>query len=61
MKYNESIESDLLSLPYLIEHYFAYENTNMYPLDEYPHLAEETYVKVIDCIKRINKKLEESK
>ena len=31
MKYNESIESDLLSLPYLIEHYFAYENTNMYP------------------------------
>ena len=61
MKVIESIEGDLLSLPDLIQSYYAYENTNMYPLDEYPHLAEETYVKVIDCIKRINKKLEESK
>ena len=61
MKYIESIESDLLELPMWIHSYFAFENTNIYPLDEYPHLAEETYVKLIDCLKRINKKLEESK
>ena len=61
MKLIESIESDLLALPDLIHCYFAYENTNVYPLDEYPHLAEETYVKLIDCLKRINKKVEESK
>ena len=56
-----SIEIDLLALPDLIHGYFAYQNTNVYPLDEYTHLAEETYVKLIDCLKRINKKLEESK
>lgn len=60
MKYNESIEADLLSLPYLIKHYFAYEST-IYMEGKGIHLAEETYVKVIDCIKRINKKLEKSK
>ena len=60
-QYNKSIEGDLLSLPDLIHSYYAYENTNMFPLDESPHLSEEAYVIVIDCIKRINKKLEESK
>ena len=61
MKVIESIEGDLLELSMWIHSCFAFENTDIYPLDEYPHLAEETYVKVIDCIKRINKKLEESK